>query len=204
MTTRQRRKASATHPALRFLPATAERWDDLAALFGERGACGGCWCMAWRLTRSEFVRRKGKGNRDALRRLVRGGDPPGILAYDGERPIGWCAVAPRADYATLARSHVLKPVDESPVWSISCLFVDKGSRRRGVSIRLIRAAAEFAGACGARMVEGYPVEPRAGFQPDPFVWTGLASAFRRAGFREVARRSETRPIMRRAVRGVGD
>jgi len=201
MTTRRRPAAARPLRALRFVPATPERWDDLAALFGERGACGGCWCMVWRLPRASFVAGKGAKNRDALRRLVRGGDSPGVLAYDGKRPIGWCAVAPRADYPALGRSRVLKPVDDLPVWSISCLFVEKESRRRGVSARLIRAAAAFAASCGARTVEGYPVEPRAGAQPDPFVWTGLASAFRRAGFREVARRSETRPIMRKAVRG---
>ena len=197
----RRQRLARARLALRFLPATAARWDDLAALFGARGACGGCWCMVWRLPRAEFVRRKGNGNRDALRRLVRGPVAPGILAYDGARPVGWCAVAPRADYPALGRSRVLKPVDELPVWSISCLFVEKGSRRRGVSVRLIRAAAAFAASRGARVVEGYPVEPRAGSQPDPFVWTGLASAFRKAGFREVARRSATRPIMRRGVRG---
>jgi GNAT superfamily N-acetyltransferase len=180
---------------------TADRWDDLAALFGERGACGGCWCMVWRLPRAQYDGGKGTRNRDALRRLVRGDGRPGVLAYEGKRPIGWCAVAPRADYPALDRSRVLKPVDDLPVWSISCLFVEKGSRRRGVSVRLLRAAAAFAASRGARIVEGYPVEPRAGAQPDPFVWTGLASAFLRAGFREVARRSETRPIMRRAVWG---
>jgi GNAT superfamily N-acetyltransferase len=159
--------------------------------------------MVWRLPRAEFVRRKGSGNREALKRLVRGPMAPGVLAYHEGRPVGWCAVAPRADYPALGRSRVLKPVDDLPVWSISCLFVEKGSRRRGVSVRLIRAAVAFAGSRGARVVEAYPVEPRAGIQPDPFVWTGLASAYLRAGFREVARRSETRPIMRKAVRGGG-
>lgn len=201
MTTRLRPPAARAPRALRFVPATAERWEDLAALFGARGACGGCWCMTWRLPRAEFERGKGTGNRNALRRLVRGPVAPGVMAYDGARPIAWCAVAPRADYPALARSRVLRPVDELPVWSISCLFVEKAARRRGVSARLLRAAVAFAGSRGARIVEGYPVEPREGDQPDPFVWTGLASAFVRAGFREVARRSATRPIMRKRVRG---
>lgn len=190
-----------TAAKLRYLPATAGRWEDLAALFSERGACGGCWCMFWRLPRAEFERRKGNGNRDALRRLVAAGPAPGILAYDGDRAVGWCAVAPRAGYQALARSRILKPLDDKPVWSISCLFVEKGWRRRGVSVGLLRAAADYAASRGATLVEGYPVEPKAGFQPDPFVWTGLASAFRRAGFREVERRSPTRPIMRKSMRG---
>ena len=92
---------------------------------------------------------------------------------------------------------MLKPVDEQPVWSVSCLFVLRSHRRQGISVRMLNAAVEFAGKQGAQVVEGYPVEPRTDKVPDAFVWTGLSSAFLKAGFREVARRSETRPIMRR-------
>ncbi len=156
--------------------------------------------MVWRLKRSEFEARKGRRNRNALRKIVAAGDAPGILAYAGGNPIGWCAVAPRQDYPSLERSRVLARVDEKPVWSITCLFIARPFRRAGVSAQLLRAAAEHARARGAALVEGYPVEPRTRTVPDVFAWTGLASAFRQAGFREVARRSETRPIMRLALR----
>jgi GNAT superfamily N-acetyltransferase len=179
---------------------TAARWKDLERLFGERGACGGCWCMYWRLSRPIFERQKGEGNRRAFKKIVAGGAPPGLLAYDGSEPVGWCAIAPRAEYPKMARSRVLEPVDAQPVWSVSCLFVARPYRRRGLSVRLLTAAADYARRRGGRIVEGYPVEPRQGDMPDPFVWTGLASAYRRAGFTEVARRSETRPIMRRNLR----
>ncbi len=152
--------------------------------------------MAWRLTTREWTEGKGKRNRRALKRLVESGARPGILAYRGREVIGWCAVAPRREYTALARSRVLRPVDEEPVWSISCLFVRKADRRTGLSVRLLHAAVEFAGKRGARIVEGYPIEPTMERTPDPFVWTGVPSAFRRAGFTEVARRSRSRPIMR--------
>jgi len=187
-----------TRTACTFHPLTPERWADLEALFGERGACGGCWCMFWRLSRSRWQAQKGAGNRRAFRRLVASGGTPGILAYAGGRPVGWCAIAPREDYPGLARSRVLKPVDETPVWSVTCLFIAKPYRRRGLSAALLSAAADLARSRGARLVEGYPVEPAATL-PDPFVWTGLASSFRRAGFGEVARRSPTRPIMRKTI-----
>jgi GNAT superfamily N-acetyltransferase len=181
---------------LRILPLTPDRWPDLERLFGARGACGGCWCMAWRRTRAEFVRGKGEGNRRAFRAVVRSGAEPGVLAFlDGE-PVGWCAVAPRDVYPALARSRVLAPVDDRPVWSISCLFVTKDQRRSGVSVALIRAAAAHAASHGASVVEAYPVEPYSPSMPAPFAWTGLPSAFLAAGFTEVARRSRTRPIMR--------
>jgi len=185
---------------LQFRTATSSRWPDIEKLFGERGACGGCWCMAWRLSHKDWVAGKGSGNKRALKKLVTSGNTPGVLAYYEREPIGWCAVAPRGVYSALARSRVLKPVDDESVWSISCLFVAKPYRRKGVSARLIKAAAEFAAKRGARIVEGYPVEPTMAKTPDPFVWTGLPSAFRKAGFKEIARRSRTRPIMRRSVR----
>jgi len=180
-------------------PLTPSRWKDLETLFGERGACGGCWCMFWRLPRAEFERRKGAGNRRAFKRLVEGGAAPGLLAYDGREPVGWCAVAPRAEYPGLARSRILEPLDGEPVWSVSCLFVARPYRRQGVSKLLLEAAADHVRRRGGRIVEGYPVDAKTE-AADAFVWTGLASAFVQAGFTEVARRSPTRPIMRRRLR----
>ena len=187
-------------PGMKFHALTPGRWDDLAALFGPRGACGGCWCMWWRMTRSDFMKKKGEGNRKALKRIVKAGETPGILAYADGQPVGWCAVAPREAYPTLARSRVLMPVDERPVWSVTCFFVVKAFRRQGVTTRLLEAAAKFAKSRGARIIEGYPVESRKGRMPDVFAYTGLPSAFRQAGFAEVARRSPTRPIMRRELK----
>ena len=179
-------------------PATADRWNDLEHLFGKRGACGGCWCMVWRQSRAEMNASTGDTNREAFKTIVESGERPGVLAYIGSDPVAWCAVAPRPTYPALARSRILRPVDDQPVWSITCLFVAKPHRRHGLSHRLLRAAVDFAGARGASIVEGYPIEPRDGSkQADAFVWTGIASAFLAAGFQEVARRSPTRPIMRK-------
>ena len=149
--------ASTEPPQDAELPA---RWKDLEALFGERGACGGCWCMFWRRPRSVFERQKGKGNRQAFRKLVQKGDPPGLIAYDGRVPVGWCAVAPRASYPALARSRILQPVDGEPVWSVSCLFVAKSHRGKGVSVELLKAVIAFVRKRGGKVVEGYPVEPK--------------------------------------------
>lgn len=181
-------------------PLTPERWPDLERLFGHNGACGGCWCMWWRQSHSEFERKKGGANKRAFKRIVGSGVVPGLLAYlDGE-PVGWCAIAPRDDYPRLDRSRILRPVDDRPVWSVTCLFIARAFRRRTISHRLLKAAVEHARRQGARIVEGYPVEPRRGKTADAFVFTGIASAFRAAGFKEVSRRSPTRPIMRRHLR----
>ena len=176
------------------------RWKDLETLFGPRGACGGCWCMEFRLPPAEFQALKGEGNRRALRKRVRDGPaPPGLLAYDEEEPIGWCAVGPRDEFSKLDRSRVAARVDERPVWSIVCFFVRKDHRRRGVTRALIDAAIDFAREHGADLLEAYPIDPRKPDVPPVFACHGLASAFLGAGFEEVARRSETRPILRRPV-----
>jgi GNAT superfamily N-acetyltransferase len=199
-TSNKKPAASNQQPALAFHPLTPDRWRDLETLFGERGACGGCWCMWWRLQRSQFNQQKGEGNKRAFKKIVAAGEVPGILAYGDGRPVGWCALAPRETYPVLKNSRILQPVDDQPVWSITCFFVAKPFRRRGVSVALLRAAAEHAGKRGAKILEGYPVEPKQEKMADAFVWSGLASAFRQAGFAEVLRRSETRPIMRKEIK----
>jgi GNAT superfamily N-acetyltransferase len=123
-----------------------------------------------------------------------------VLAYSADEPVGWVAVAPREVYLRLEKSRVLARVDDLPVWSISCLFIAKPYRRRGVSVALIGAATEFARSHGARVVEAYPVVPYSDAMPAAFAWTGTESAYERAGFREVARRSAARPMMRRELK----
>lgn len=177
-------------------PLTDERWDDLEDLFGANGACGGCWCMYWRIPRKEYNAQKGEMNKKAFREIVKDNVIPGLIAYDGDLAVGWIAVQPREDYPGLERSRILKPVDEKAVWSVTCFFTRKEYRRKGVSHALIEAAKEHVGKSGGKILEAYPVDSKNPNAPAPFVWTGLASAFRNAGFEEVARRSETRPVLR--------
>jgi GNAT superfamily N-acetyltransferase len=177
-------------------PVTPKRWKDLVELFGPRGACGGCWCMNWRVPRGEYERKKGDGNRRAMKRLIDSGRVPGILGYVDREPIAWCSIEPREQFPYFEKTRILKPVDARPVWSITCLFIDKEFRGKGVSVELLRAAVEHVRKKGGEIVEGYPVEPKKGHMPDAFAWTGIAAGYLKAGFVEVARPSETRPIMR--------
>lgn len=181
----------------RFEPAIEKNWPELEKLFGERGACGGCWCMAWRVSRAEWAKAKGAGNKRALKRLVSSDVSPGILAFHGSEAVGWCAIAPRESYPTLERSRILAAVDDKPVWSVSCFFIAKPWRNHGLSTQLLEHAARYARSRGARVLEGYPHEPGSKRMVDVFAWTGVVGSFARAGFQEVARRSKSRPIMRR-------
>ena len=186
----------ASLPALEFHPITAERWQDLETLFGKNGAYGNCWCMWWRMTRSAFDKQTGQQKKQALKNIVDSGEVPGFLAYANGQPIAWCSIAPRESYPSLERSWVLKRVDDQPVWSIVCFFVAKPFRHQGLMIRLLKAAIAYAQEHGAKIVEGYPVEPKEHNLSAVSSFTGIASAFREAGFVEVLRRSEKRPIMR--------
>lgn len=152
-----------------------------------------------RLSNREFDQCAGETNKEALRRLVADGREPGLVAYVDGKPVGWVAVAPREEYGRLQRSPVNKPVDDLPVWSITCFVVDRRYRRRGVATALLEAAVEHARLEGAVAIEGYPVEPRTDNMPDIYAWMGVASLFREAGFVEIARRSEHRPMMRRVL-----
>jgi GNAT superfamily N-acetyltransferase len=192
----QQDNPSITDSNVQILPLTPVRWTDMETLFGPHGAYGGCWCMWWRVKRSQFEQQQGEENRKAMKSIVDSGEIPGLLAYIDGQPVGWCSVAPRLSFPGLDRSRVLARVDQEPVWSIVCFYITRNYRRQGVTIRLLNAAVSYAHSRGAKIVEGYPKDPQKVQKPDPFVFTGLISAFHQAGFVEVLRRSETRPIMR--------
>ncbi|KLU62938.1 hypothetical protein CEB3_c06900 [Peptococcaceae bacterium CEB3] len=172
------------------------RWYDFENLFGEKGACGGCWCMSWRLKRSDFERQKGSKNRSAMKALIEQNRKIGVLAYINHEPIGWCAVAPREEYLRLENSRVLKRIDNEQVWSVTCFFISKSYRRKGISIELLNGVIKYCEINNVKIIEGYPVVPYSERIPDAFAWTGIPSAFQKTGFVEVERRSKAKPIMR--------
>jgi len=177
-------------------PLTPETWDDFEALFGEKGACGGCWCMSWRLAASEFESQKGEANKKAMRAIVDSGEVPGLIAYADGKPAAWCSVAPRERFPKLGRSRVLAPIDEKPVWSVVCFFVSKPFRGIGLSVEILKHAVKYCKSAGAQIVEGYPSDPRGKKLPDAFMWKGALSAYLKAGFEVAASRSEASPIVR--------
>lgn len=185
-------------------PATAERWNDLETVFGERGAYAGCWCMFWRLERAHFKREKGEGTKAELHHLVHTGPPPGLLAYVDGTAAGWCSLGPREGFKALENSRILKRVDSATVWSIACFFVAKPFRGQGLMEALLRGAVDYAAEQGAMIIEGYPLDldtPQlTGQKLTSYAgYMGIASAYRAVGFVEVGRASETQLIMRYTV-----
>ena len=182
---------------LRLEPGTPDRADHIAAVMTDCGDASHCWCAFWSRPRAEFDRDWGEGNRRwFMQRLRTSPTAPGVLAYLDDAPAGWCAVAPRSDHVRLARSRNLAPVDDLPVWSITCFVIAKRFRRQGLMHALIDGAVAFAKSQGARCVEAYPLDASRKLHSGE-LYVGLHSAFEAAGFAEVLRRAPTRPIMRK-------
>lgn len=191
-------------------PLTVDRWPDFERLFGANGACGGCWCMWWRVSAKEFEAGS-EANRSGMRALVEAG-PTGLLAYDdgggdgegggGGAPVGWCSVGPRHEFGRIERSPDLAaPVAEGvSLWSVVCFYIARGRRRQGIAAALLDAAVAYAGERGAEVVEGYAVDPSRRRFSNSELYTGTVAMFEAAGFREVQRRKPTsRVVMRRSV-----
>jgi GNAT superfamily N-acetyltransferase len=176
-------------------PVTKDRWPDLVELF-DRPIVRTCFCMFYRKTGAATG--VGVENRRAMKALVDGGTVPGIIGYEDGAPVAWVSLGPREDYPKLRRSPIMKPVDDRPVWSIVCFFVDRGARGRGLSRRMLAAAEDYARSRGAWLLEAYPVDSDGQSDPDSMFF-GASSMYTRAGFDEVARRKPTRPVMRKEI-----
>lgn len=180
-------------------------WDVVERLFGGNGACGGCWCMHWRVPRGGKLWEESKGakNRRDFRALVRAGRVHACVAFDAAsgEPVGWCSFGPRRDFPRLATVRALRDVSGPDDWAIVCFFVKAAARGRGVGEALLREAVRVAGDRGARALEGYPVTPY-GARPVPaaFAWTGVPELFVRAGFEDVTPEGRSRRVYRRRTR----
>ena len=173
-------------------PVTAEQLPDLERFSQCHGKFRYCSCMRWRKTSSAYRRTTKEERVAALEELVRAGTPVGILAYCEEQPVAWCSIAPRETYAALERYRALPRIDDSPVWAVVCLLVDRHFRRQGLTGSLLRAAVDYARAHNAPAVEGYPVAPDA----PSYTYMGTPDTFLRAGFVDVTPAGQKRLVMR--------
>jgi GNAT superfamily N-acetyltransferase len=190
-------------------PATPERWPELEAFFGPSGAYSSCWCAFFRVTSKQFeagCRDQGKQNRELLRRLTLDGAVPGLLAYEGDQPVGWVSVAPREQFVRVQNSRLLRAPEadtdsitdaaDAGVWSVVCFWAPRRHRGRGIADQLLRGALEHAYANGATAVEGYPVDVSRKWVGASGIYHGTVGQFERAGFTLVRRPSDTRAVMR--------
>jgi GNAT superfamily N-acetyltransferase len=183
---------------VKVYPLTPDRWIDLFELFGENGAQGGCWCMWWRSRPKDCKKNAGEGNEYAFKAIVDSHQPVGLLAYIGKEVVGWCSVAPRQQLLRVETSATWRPVDDLPVWAISCFFIGKEHRGRQIAKRLLRHAIGYARKNGAIAIEAYPKDLTLATKRDQdrSLYFGTTKMFEEAGFEEVIRRHPIFPIMR--------
>ncbi len=166
---------------------------------GEKGGCGNCWCMYFRLPYREFQANKPVGNKVLAKKLVQKGKPYGLIGFLGDQPVGWIAMAPREDYMKIENSRTFKRIDDQPVWSITCFFIKREYRHKGLSKEMIRGAVGFAKKKIIKILEAYPAIPYAVNVPSPFLWVGILSSFLKNGFKVVRQNSKSRAMVRKEV-----
>jgi GNAT superfamily N-acetyltransferase len=161
-------------------PVTEDSWDDFARLFEARGSPHYCWCSPYRFAGAHEM--DGKQKRAAMRRLIAGGTPVGVIAFaaGGGDPVGWCSIAPRESYVKLGRSRSMprRTAADVPTWTVLCLFVVRAARGTGVARALLDGAVKYARGQGARVIEGYPHDSAG----TTATHRGRASLFAAAGF----------------------
>ncbi|WP_412078600.1 GNAT family N-acetyltransferase [Streptomyces xanthophaeus] len=170
----------------------ASVFEDLRTLVGPKSPDASvCWCLSYRIPSKLNKELRGTARGDYVAELCRTGPPLGVLAYDGDEPVGWAAVAPRSD-TSFARNRKIPHVDDLPVWSLWCIRVRPGHRKKGISHALIAGAVEYARSCGAPAIEAYPIDNGAdgadgGATVDlTMAYAGIRKNFERAGFTHAA------------------
>lgn len=192
---------------VRVVPAATAPFADVETVFGTRGDASHCWCQWFKIPARDWRAVEDDELRDRLARQIASPDPgPGLLAYDGQTPVGWCAIEPRPGLSRLRRSRVVTggteqpDLDDEAVWALSCFVIPPEHRGRGIATELARAAVEFAAAAGARVVEAYAVDVVARSKVSAAeLYHGTVSMFAAAGFTEAARPTPSRVVMQRAL-----
>ena len=184
---------------------TPALWPALEKVFGKNGACGGCWCMFWRLKQGEsYAALHGRRLKQRLRRRVARGEVLGAIAFSEGEPVGWVTYGPRPAFPRLERARTLACDDATQVWSIPCFFVRSGFRNRGIASALLAHAVQAMRRLGARVVEGYPLQPTRDGRPIPGAfrsYTGTTAMFEKAGFVLAGSKNYARARMRRPLAG---
>lgn len=187
--------------AFRIAPLTPGRWPDIEDLFGPQGPCYGCWCNHFRMPQKQRMPLLGEGARRLFEERVAKGPPPGVLAYDGDTPVGWLQVGPRADIPEWNNPRRAStplpdaPADDERNWAASCFFVRRGFRGKGVTAALLDGAIGFARDRRAALIEAAPMDHEFKRSPEG-LYVGPERVFLRAGFIEVARQKPGRPLLR--------
>ena len=181
---------------LKLQPLMADNWGLFEDVMGEKGGCGGCWCMYFRMSSTEFRNGKYEGHKGRMHEIVKAGKPTGLIATLNEEAVGWIAVAPREDYRRIENSRVFRRLDDKAVWSVTCFFIKKEFRNKGLSEQMIKGLIDYAKKKKIKTLEAYPAIPYSDKVPAPFLWVGILSAFTKSGFQIIQQNGKSRAMVR--------
>ena len=184
---------------LKLQPLTVDNWHLFEEVMGEKGGCGGCWCMYFKLSAKDFPNDKYEGHKGRMYDLVKAAKPTGLIATYNKRAVGWIAFAPRKDYIRIENSRAFKRIDDKPVWSITCFFIKKEFRKMGLSEQMVKGIVDYARKKKIKTLEAYPAIPYSDKVPPPFLWVGILSAFTKNGFEVVQQNGKSRTMVRLCV-----
>lgn len=185
---------------MEFVELTEDTWPKLATLFAANKTVGGCWCTWFLRPRAETDAGWGEGNRDFLHARVAAGAPLGLLAVENGEPLGWVALAPRPSYVRLGASPITRSDGGVETWSVTCFFVHRSARRRGLAAQLLDAAVDHARERGATAVEAFPVDTEGSRRGAGDLYHGTRTMFTAAGFTVLDRRGTRRALVRKEIR----
>lgn len=174
-------------------------WDAFARLAEKHNGCGfGCWCT-WFHARDG--RAAGEVGRAWKERLVREGMAHAALVFDGEAAVAWCQYGspdelPRINHR---KEYEATRTEDPPDYRVTCLFVDRDCRRKGVAGVALRGALDLIAQAGGGVVEGYPQDTQGRKTSSTFLYSATRSLFERTGFRYDRPKGKNHCVMRRSV-----
>jgi GNAT superfamily N-acetyltransferase len=177
---------------------SSDTWQDFARLFEKHGGVwGGCWCMFHHTTQG-WSRRSARQNREEKELLVRSGKSHGVLVFDeDEQPFGWSQFGLREELPRVERKRGYKDAGEDSLWRVTCFFIDKEHRKKGVAREALRAALEVMEREGAKTVEAYPpAMTREGYSSS-FLWAGTKHLLSQFGFKQTRKLGKTLVMSKR-------
>lgn len=189
---------------IEILPATGDRFDDAETAL-DSGDGPECQCQWWLLPNGPWKEASVEHRTELFRAELDGPRPPGLIAYVDGEPAGWVRVGPRVAQPRLLRtrdvtSSTAEPLDADDVWAVSCFVVRTQHRGRGLAAKLLDAAISSAREAGARVVEGYPLDPKAAKRSSNQLFRGTVSVFEDAGFTVVDRPKPDRALVSLTLR----
>jgi len=180
-------------------PLDASTWDAFARLVERHnGVFGGCWCTYFHTFHGEKTF-TAEGNRALKKRLVDEGGAHAALVFDGDEAVAWCQYGSPEELPNIYhRKEYEATVDTPPDYRITCIFVDKKYRRKGVTEAALRGAVDLIAQSGGGLVEGYPHDTTDGRKVS-VLYNSTRSLYERAGFSYLCPKGKRNCVMRRVV-----